>query len=69
MVSVGIRPCDVCVLVNHDDRPKRTQYCNLCNAHICDECRKRWDWRAVAAMKKGAHWTMAALGLARELRG
>jgi hypothetical protein len=35
-----------------DRRPKAVKFCSLCGSWICDECRGKWTWRAVAALKK-----------------
>jgi len=44
--------CDVCVLVRDDHRPRPgVVYCSRCDAWLCDECRGRYDRRAIAALK------------------
>ena len=30
--------CDVCDLVDGDRAEKRTRYCSVCDANICDRC-------------------------------
>jgi hypothetical protein len=52
--TAGIRTCDVCRLARGDDTPKEgVAYCGRCGAWICPECRRRYDLRAIAALKRG----------------
>ncbi len=52
--TAGIRTCDVCVLARQDDTPKEgVSFCGRCGAWICPECRRRYDLRAIAALKRG----------------
>jgi hypothetical protein len=59
--TAGIRVCDVCRLAGGDSTPKEgVVYCGRCGAWICPECRRRYDLRAIAALKRrragaGAH--------------
>jgi hypothetical protein len=48
------RYCDVCWLTKGDKTYKYVRYCATCDAYICDDCRRRWDLRAIAAMKRAA---------------
>ena len=51
--TAGIRPCDVCRLAQGDSTPKEgVSYCGRCGAWICPECRRRYDLRAIAALKR-----------------
>lgn len=51
--TAGIRTCDVCRLARGDDTPKEgVAYCGRCGAWICPECRRRYDLRAIAALKR-----------------
>jgi hypothetical protein len=51
--TAGIRICDVCVLALGDDTPKEgVAYCGRCRAWICPDCRRRYDLRAIAALKR-----------------
>jgi hypothetical protein len=53
--SVGIRTCDVCRLARGDSTAKSgVSYCGRCDAWICPACRRRYDRRAIAALKRGA---------------
>jgi hypothetical protein len=46
------RPCDVCVLVHDDHRPRPgVSYCARCGAWLCPDCRRRYDLRAIAALR------------------
>jgi len=46
------RPCDVCVLVRDDHRPRPgVSYCARCDAWMCPDCRSRYDLRAIAALR------------------
>jgi hypothetical protein len=52
--AVGnVRPCDVCVLAmgDHSEKP-RVSFCPRCDAWVCEECRGRYDLRAIAALKR-----------------
>ena len=52
--TAGIRPCDVCRLAQGDGTPKNgVTYCGRCGAWICPACRRRYDLRAIAALKRG----------------
>jgi hypothetical protein len=52
--SAGIRVCDVCRLARGDATPKEgVTYCGRCGAHLCPDCRQRYDLRAIAALKRG----------------
>jgi hypothetical protein len=52
--TAGIRVCDVCRLASGDSTPKEgVVYCGRCGAWICPECRRRYDLRAIAALKRG----------------
>jgi hypothetical protein len=52
--AVGnVRPCDVCVLAMGDHAPKpRVSFCPRCDAWVCESCRRRYDLRAIAALKQ-----------------
>jgi len=51
--TVGIRICDVCRLARGDSTPKSgVSFCGRCDAWICPECRRRYDRRAIAALKR-----------------
>ena len=51
--TAGIRTCDVCLLALGDDTPKEgVAYCGRCGAWICPDCRRRYDLRAIAALKR-----------------
>ncbi len=53
--SAGIRVCDVCRLARGDDTLKDgVAYCGRCGAWICPDCRRRYDLRAIAALKRRA---------------
>jgi len=52
--TAGIRVCDVCRLACGDSTPKEgVIYCGRCGAWICPACRRRYDLRAIAALKRG----------------
>ena len=52
--TAGIRTCDVCRLARGDSTPRRgVSYCGRCDAWMCPECRRRYDRRAIAALKRG----------------
>ena len=52
--TASIRVCDVCRLASGDSTPKEgVTYCGRCGAWICPECRRRYDLRAIAALKRG----------------
>lgn len=44
--------CDVCFLLDGDDSWKPVKYCSLCDSFLCDDCRGRYDLRAIAAVKR-----------------
>ena len=46
--SVIVRHCDVCYLLDNDASPKETMYCSLCDAFMCDACRRN-KWRRMGA--------------------
>jgi hypothetical protein len=51
--TAGIRVCDVCRLARGDSTPKEgVVYCGRCGAWICPDCRRRYDLRAIAALKR-----------------
>jgi hypothetical protein len=51
--TAGIRVCDVCLLALGDDTPKEgVSYCGRCGAWMCPDCRKRYDLRAIAALRR-----------------
>ncbi len=53
--TAGIRVCDVCRLARGDTTPKEgVTYCGRCGAHLCPDCRQRYDLRAIAALKQRA---------------
>jgi len=57
--TVGIRTCNVCRLARGDSTPKSgVSFCGRCDAWICPECRRRYDRRAIAALKRGAAGTL-----------
>ena len=52
--TAGIRVCDVCRLASGDSTPKEgVIYCGRCGAWICPACRRRYDLRAIAALRRG----------------
>jgi hypothetical protein len=52
--TIGIRVCEVCLLVRRDDTPKEgVAYCSRCGAWICPDCRGRYTLRVIAALVKG----------------
>jgi hypothetical protein len=52
--TAGIRVCDVCRLACGDSAPRGgVVYCGRCGAWICPDCRRRYDLRAIAALKRG----------------
>jgi hypothetical protein len=52
--TAGIRACDVCRLACGDSTPKEgVIYCGRCGAWICPACQRRYDLRAIAALKRG----------------
>jgi hypothetical protein len=56
--TAGIRVCDVCWLAQRDSTPKAdVTYCGRCGAWICPDCRKRYDLRAIAALKRARSGT------------
>jgi len=57
-IPIG-RHCDVCFLLDGDLTPKEVLYCKLCDAFMCEPCRKN-KWRRVGAtiarqMRKFTH--------------
>jgi hypothetical protein len=53
VATAGIRVCDVCRLARGDDAPKDgVAFCGRCAAWICPDCRRRYDLRAIAALKR-----------------
>jgi hypothetical protein len=53
--TAGIRVCDVCRLARGDDTLKeQVSYCARCGAWLCPDCRRRYDLRAIAALKQRA---------------
>lgn len=53
------RHCDVCFLLDGDISPKAVLYCKLCDAFMCEPCRKN-KWRRAGAaiarqMRKFTH--------------
>jgi hypothetical protein len=42
------RHCDVCMLLDGDMSPKEVLYCKLCNAFMCEPCRRN-NWRRAGA--------------------
>jgi hypothetical protein len=51
--TAGIRICDVCRLARGDETPKEgVAFCGRCSAWVCPDCRRRYDLRAIAALKR-----------------
>ncbi len=51
--SAGIHVCDVCRLARGDAVPKeQVIYCGRCAAWVCPDCRRRYDRRAIAALRR-----------------
>jgi hypothetical protein len=51
--TAGVRTCDVCRLARGDSAPRKgVSFCGRCDAWICPECRRRYDRRAIAALKR-----------------
>lgn len=51
--TAGIRVCDVCRLAQGDSTPREgVIYCGRCGAWLCPACRRRYDLRAIAALKR-----------------
>jgi hypothetical protein len=44
--------CDVHALLEHDTRPRPVQWCALCEAWLCDQCRGDLKRRARAMLKR-----------------
>jgi hypothetical protein len=44
--------CDVCRLLDGDEKPKVCFYCSMCDANICQQDSWRWDRRARAFLRK-----------------
>lgn len=55
------RECDVCVLLHGDRGLKMVTYCGLCESWLCRRCQKRYDLRAIAAIKQKANELLARL--------
>jgi hypothetical protein len=51
-MSSGMRPCDVCVLLDADRTPKKTLYCKRCDAHMCESCFYNTRRRAAAMVAR-----------------
>jgi hypothetical protein len=50
--------CDVHVLTRGDAGIKTgVKWCPACQAWLCEECRGRFDLRAIAAIKRAAGWS------------
>jgi len=50
--TAHVRACDVCVLARDDHEVKEdVAYCARCGAWLCPACRRRYDLRAIAALK------------------
>lgn len=45
--------CKVCELLDNDKTEKEGEYCEMCEAFICNECEPNWYRRAMAAIKEG----------------
>jgi hypothetical protein len=56
--------CDVCWLVDEDATPKRTAYCGLCDAWICETCAPNLPRRGLAMIRRLGQ---AARGLAQPM--
>jgi hypothetical protein len=61
--SVIARHCDVCYLLDGDMSSKDTKYCSLCDAFMCEPCRKNY-WRRTGAavarkVRKVLSWQQA----------
>ncbi|HXY39763.1 MAG TPA: hypothetical protein VEQ10_08840, partial [Vicinamibacteria bacterium] len=53
--TAGVHACDVCRLALGDSLPKPdTYYCARCDAWVCPSCRRRYDLRAIAALKRAS---------------
>jgi len=51
--AAAFRACDVCRLAQADTTPKEgVIYCGRCDAFLCPACRRRYDLRAIAALKR-----------------
>ena len=44
-----VRHCDVCLLLDGDQRSKEVTYCSLCDKFMCASCRRNPLRRAAAA--------------------
>lgn len=61
-----LHACDVCRLLRSDLRGKPdAQYCGVCKAWLCDDCRGSLTQRAVAAILQAGD----LLGASKLLRG
>lgn len=53
LAASRVRTCDVCVLARGDHSLKDgVTYCGKCAAWICGACRSRYDFRAIAALRR-----------------
>ena len=50
--EIEIGPCDVCYLLDGDERQKPVEWCERCQAWICDGCRPRTFRRFLAMWKR-----------------
>lgn len=41
--------CEACLRIDRDNRIKNVTFCPLCNAWLCDSCKRNWPRRAKAA--------------------
>jgi hypothetical protein len=55
--------CDVHSILDGDGSLREVKYCPVCDANLCDDCRGRYDLRAVAAIKRLGQRTLDALGV------
>ena len=47
------RVCEVCALVRGNETPRHdVAFCARCNAWLCESCRRRYDLRALAALRR-----------------
>lgn len=53
--------CDVCFYVDNDATIKDVEYCETCNAYICDKCTPNLFRRGLAMIKKQANKLKLAL--------
>lgn len=52
ILSAQMHICDVCRLLDFDASKKFCEYCNLCDAWICQEDQSKWGRRLLAAAKR-----------------